>query len=251
MNPTGGTRPEGAVSDFAAGGDMAFNPIPVAVGRLSEGERVLNALRADIIHARIRPGASISEQEVATRFGVSRTPVREAILRLEREGMVHVKPQRGTYASLISLKRLEESLFVRQAVEGRILEVVTSRPQHEALGTVLHSIVRQQAAAVKDGNLDAVLDADTRFHYALVAASGMTGVWSVIGQARDMDQRIRSIAVPEFGSADAAIREHKGVATAVARGDAGSARALMEAHLSRNLRLAHEIADRYPDYFAP
>src|SRR5690606_34834596 len=77
MNPTGGTRPEGAVSDFAAGGDMAFNPLPVAVGRLSEGERVLNALRADIIHARIRPGASISEQEVATRFGVSRTPVRE------------------------------------------------------------------------------------------------------------------------------------------------------------------------------
>lgn len=240
-----------ADAGFLVGMDAMRSPYTTSMGRLSETDRVHSVLRADIVHARIRPGVAISEQEAASRFGVSRTPVREAILRLSREGLVHVKPQRGTYASLISLKRLEESLFVRQAVEGRLLEAITGRSERRDLVTVLDSIAREQSFAARSGDLDVVLDADTRFHYALVAASGLTGLWSVVAQARDMDQRIRSIAVPELGSADAAVREHRSIVAAVDRGDAARAQMLMESHLSRNLKLAKAIAARYPEYFEP
>jgi DNA-binding GntR family transcriptional regulator len=211
--------------------------------------RVHAALRAAILDVEMRPGSAIAEQAIADRFGVSRTPVREALLRLADEGLVDIRPQRGTFVARLSLKRIEEALFVRQAVECMILERVAARGDRTAIAARLAEIVAGQAAAIEAGDVGTALDADTRFHQALVVASGLDGVWSVVAEARDLHHRIRAIAVPELGSAAQAIRDHRAIVKAVRAGDARAAVRAMQAHLARNLTLARTIARAHPDYF--
>jgi len=218
-------------------------------GRLSESARIHAALRAAILDVALAPGAAIAEHDIAARFGVSRTPVREALLRLAGEGLVDIKPQRGTFVARLSLRRIEEALFVRQAVECMILERVTAREDRVGIAARLAAIVAEQAAAIDAGDVGTALDADTRFHRALVVASGLDGVWSVVAEARDLHHRIRAIAVPELGSAAQAIRDHRAIVRAVRDGDAARAMRTMTAHLARNLALAKAIAARHPDYF--
>ena len=222
---------------------------PAIAGRLSESVRIHAALRAAILDVALVPGATIAEHDVADRFGVSRTPVREALLRLADEGLVDVKPQRGTFVARLALKRIEEALFVRQAVECQILARVAAREDRVAVAARLAAIVAEQAAAIGAGDIARALDADTRFHHALVAASGLEGVWSVVAEARDLHHRIRAIAVPELGSAAQAIRDHRAIVRAVRGGDAVRAARAMTKHLERNLALARTIAVRHPGYF--
>ena len=84
-------------------------------------ERVFVQLRSDILYARLRPGEALSENSLAASLNISRTPVREAIQRLAREGLVQVLPQRGSYVALLSLRRIRDALFVREAVETEIV----------------------------------------------------------------------------------------------------------------------------------
>lgn len=207
-------------------------------------------LRGQILDVRQPPGAAIVEAAIAQRFRASRTPVREALLRLADEGLVDILPQRGTFVARLALPRIAEALFVRQAVECAVLERLAARADHAALARSLGAIVDAHAAAVDAGDDAAGFAADERFHRALVEASGLPGVWDVVARAREMHQRIRAIAVPELGSARAAVAGHRAVVRALRSGRADAARAAMARHLARNQALAREIARRHPDYFA-
>jgi len=219
-------------------------------GRPFESARVHAWLRRAILEVSLPPGSALAEAEIAARFGLSRTPVREALLRLAGEGLVEIRPQRGTYVSRIALARIEEALFVREAVECAVLARVAHRTDRALVARALAVVVDEQAAAAAAGDVAAALAADTRFHRALVEAGALPGVWDVVAQARDLHHRIRAIAVPELGSARQAIADHRAVVRAVRAGDVAQAQLRMAAHLGRNLVLAREIAVRHPDYFA-
>jgi len=238
-----------AASRPAAAAAAAPRPGTAIAGRLSESARIHATLRAAILDVAMPPGSAIAEPAIAERFGVSRTPVREALLRLADEGLVDVRPQRGTFVARLSLPRILEALFVRRAVECAILERIVAGADRRALAATLTAIVDAQAAADERGDVAAALDADTSFHRALVEASGMPGVWGVVAAARDLHHRIRAIAVPELRSAARAIRDHRAIVRAVRAGDARAAVRAMEAHLARNLALAGAIARGHPDYF--
>ncbi|HEX4884439.1 MAG TPA: GntR family transcriptional regulator [Casimicrobiaceae bacterium] len=208
-------------------------------------------LRRRILDVRMPPGAPIVEADIAQRFGTSRTPVREALLRLADEGLVDILPQRGTYVARLALPRIAEALFVRQAVECAVLERVVPRADRAALAARLAAVVDAHEAALDAGDVAGGFAADAQFHRELVAASGLPGVWDVVARAREMHQRIRAIAVPELGSARTAIAEHRAIVRALRAGRVDAARAAMARHVARNLALAEELARRHPDYFAP
>ena len=237
------------MSTRAAALRVAGGPEPAATGRPFESTRVHAWLRRAILDVARKPGSALAEADIAARFGLSRTPVREALLRLAGEGLVEIRPQRGTYVARIALPRIEEALFVREAVECAVLARVAARADRAPIARGLAAIVDAQEAAAAAGDVAAALDADSRFHHALVAASGLPGVWGVVAQARDLHHRIRAIAVPELGSARQAIADHRAIVRAVRAGDAAQAQARMAAHLARNLALARTIAVRHPDYF--
>ena len=218
----------------------ALTPLSVRVGAW---------LRRGILDVSLPPGAAIVEAAIAQRFGSSRTPVREALLRLADEGLVDIRPQRGTYVARLALGRIAEALFVREAVECGVLERLAARADHAIVAARLAAIVDEQEAAVDAGDVRAAMEADTRLHRALVEAAGLPGVWDVVSRAREMHQRIRAIAVPELGTARAAVGEHRRIVRALKAGHAATARSAMAAHVRRNLALAEEIARRHPDYF--
>jgi len=223
--------------------------LPAVATRASEASRIHAALRRAIVDVALAPGAAIAEQDIAERFGTSRTPVREALLRLADEGLVDIRPQRGTFVARLSLARIEEALFVRQAVECAILLRLVVRDDCGKVASSLAAVADAQAAAIARGEVAGALDADTRFHHALVAASGLEGVWRVVAEARDLHHRIRAIAVPELGSATQAIRDHRAIARALAERNAEKAVKAMSAHLARNVALAKVIARKHPTYF--
>ncbi len=206
-------------------------------------------LRSDIVHARLRPGELLSENQQALRLGVSRTPVREAIQRLVREGWVHVLPQRGTRVSLLSMQRIEEALFVREAVETHGVRRLLDRHPHDTDWTALEQCIQAQKSALNAQDLEAIMQADAAFHRTLLELSGMGAVWHIVAQARDMHQRVRAIAVPELHSGEQALKDHRAIVLALRRHDCTLAIRKIESHLKHNAVLVQKIATRHPDYF--
>lgn len=213
--------------------------------------RVHAWLRESILNLTLPPGAPIVESDVAARFGASRTPVREALLRLCDEALVEIRPQRGTYVARLSLTRIEAAMFIRQAIECAVVRRLATHARGGALTRVLSAIVRRQGEAVDAGDVTAGLDADTEFHRTLVEASGLPDVWSVVERARELHHRIRAIAVPTLNSGPQAVADHRRVIAALRRGDAERADRALSLHLSRNVTLARTIAARHPAFFVP
>lgn len=215
----------------------------------SLAEQVHARLRADIVHARLRPGVLLSENQQALRLGVSRTPVRESIRRLVQEGWVYVLPQRGTRVSLLSLARIREALFVREAVESHGLRRLLDAQPDESAWTQLDACIAVQDQALKAEQLEATLSADAQFHRTLLDLCGMGAVWPVVAQARDMHQRVRAIALPELQSGRQALSDHRAIVRALRKRDAAAAVAAMARHLHHNDVLVKKIAALHPEYF--
>jgi len=157
-------------------GPLQVLPEPGAVNRSALAERVFAQLRSEILHARLRPGEAVSENGLAARLDVSRTPVREAVQRLVREGLVQVLPQRGSYVALLSIRRIRDALFVREAVETEIVRRFLAAPENPAGIAALQASVERQAQAVAAGNLEATLRADEDFHRSLLHSCRLDGV---------------------------------------------------------------------------
>ena len=211
--------------------------------------RIHDWLRSAILDLALEPGAAIVEADIAARFDASRTPVREALLRLADEELVEIRPQRGTYVARLSLPRIESAMFIRQAIECAVVRRLAARRDRAAIVAALAGIVRQHARALRDGDVRRALDADTSFHRALVDASGLPGVWEVVERARELHHRIRAIAVPELRTGRQAGAEHRRVVAALRGGTPARAEEALAAHLSRNVSLAREIARLHPGYF--
>ena len=220
-----------------------------AASDFSLAEQVHVRLRSDIVHARLRPGVLLSENQQAMRLGVSRTPVRESIQRLVREGWVHVLPQRGTRVSLLSMDRIREALFVREAVETHAIRRLIEIAPGDAAWVQLDRCIEVQHEALHDGKLEAIMQADAQFHRSMLDLCGMGAVWPVVAQARDMHQRIRAIAVPELQSGQQALADHRAIVQALRKYDGEAAIAEMARHLRHNEVLVQKIADLHPEYF--
>lgn len=212
-------------------------------------DRVFAQLRSDILHARLRPGDALSENSLAQSLAVSRTPVREAVQRLVREGLVQVLPQRGSYVARLSMRRIRDALFVREAVEGQIVRRFLDAPPNPRALQALDACVERQARALAERDIEAVLGADESFHKCLLESCGLGGVWPVVAQARDMHQRTRAIALPELQSGERALADHRAIVAALRKRDPELASRAMQQHLGRNEPLMLDVAALHPDYF--
>ncbi len=228
---------------------MQALPQPGAANPSALAERVFAQLRSDILHARLRPGEALSENGLAARLEVSRTPVREAVQRLVREGLVQVLPQRGSYVALLSIRRIRDALFVREAVETEIVRRILAAPENPA-GIAALEASMQPPGAGAGGRRPGGHDAGRRgFSPQPAAQRRLDGVWSIVAQARDMHQRTRAIAVPELQSGEQAVADHQAIVTGLRQRDPVAAVQAMSRHLARNHTLTLRVAALHPDYF--
>ncbi len=195
-------------------------------------EMVYEELKMQILTGAIVPGTRMMEVELAKEIGVSRTPIREAIRKLEKEGLVTIEPRRGAYASQISTEDMVEILEVRQNMEGLAAFFAASRMKPEQL-TELKDISEHYNAAVQSGNMEEMIKHDTKFHRIIVESCNNKVLVQMIEQLQELVLRFRYIYYDNFRRAENMPEEHFEILHAIETGDAEAARAAADVHIDR------------------
>ena len=195
-------------------------------------EMVYEELKMQILTGAIVPGTRMMEVELAETMGVSRTPIREAIRKLEKEGLVTIRPRRGAYASSISTQDMLEILEVRQNMEGLAAYFAASRMTPDQLDT-LKQLSNKYNEAVKAGNTEDMIEYDTKFHRCIVDSCNNKVLVQMIEQLQEMVLRFRYIYYDTFRRAENMPEEHQAIYDAIACGDEDAARAAADVHIDR------------------
>ena len=202
-------------------------------------ERAYDYVKERLLDGRFPGGALLSENELAQRLGVSRTPVRQAFVQLEAEELLELYPKRGALVVPISPREADDVLEARLLLEVHCARRAAAEAGSE-LGEALRAALVQQEEALADG-WRGFAWADRRFHRAIVAAAGNALLLRQHDALRDRHQRIAAATVARDPTLIARfISEHREIAAASGRRDADAAAALTAAHLTG----AHELARR-------
>ncbi len=201
-----------------------------------------------IISMRLVPGTPILEREITQRYGISRTPVREAVLRLARDRLVDVVPKSGTFVARIPFSDLREAIVAREALETVTVRAATEKASESQI-MELRAIVQRQRETAEAGQEEAFHRADDAFHAAIAAAGRLPGIWDMIQQIKMQVERYRRLTLPQPGRMMLVVGEHTEVLDAIARRDADAAVARMTLHLNKLKLDTTVFRDLWPDYF--
>ncbi|MEV0319243.1 GntR family transcriptional regulator [Streptomyces sp. NPDC050658] len=198
--------------------------------RSSYRERVADALRAALIAGELRPGEVYSAPTLASRFGVSATPVREAMLDLVKEGLVDTVPNKGFRVTAVSTKQLDEYKHIRALIEIPTTAELATTADPAAL-EALRPVAREIVTAAAKGDLIAYVEADIRFHLGLLALSGNDHLVEVVGDLRKRSRLYGLQALVDAGRLEASAEEHLEILDALLARDEAAVRAVMTRHL--------------------
>jgi DNA-binding GntR family transcriptional regulator len=205
-------------------------------------EQVAERLRARIFAHELAPGGWIDEQALTLEYGISRTPLREALKVLAAEGLVVLKPRRGCYVTQLSEQDIDEVFPVMALLEGRVAaEAARRATSADFLRLVaIHEELERHAAA---NNADRFFEANQRFHAALQEIAGNRYLAQLIDDARKVIKLTRRDSLRLEGRLKQSLTEHRGILDALRRKDSALAGQRMHDHLLSGraalARLAH------------
>jgi GntR family transcriptional regulator, rspAB operon transcriptional repressor len=210
---------------------------------------IYDSLREELVSLHRKPGEPLSEKEIAAGYAVSRTPVREAILRLADEGLIDIFPQSGTFVSRIPIAALPEALVIRKALEETMARLAAERATSRQIQELEAGIRRQRELGAM-GNQDAFHGADEDFHALLAMIAGYPGVWRLVQQVKLQVDRFRRLTLPQRGRMRRVVREHAGIAVAIKQHNPQEAARRMASHLDALLVDLKNLQNVNPEYFS-
>jgi DNA-binding GntR family transcriptional regulator len=209
---------------------------------------VYTELRDAIVSAELRPGQQLSENELAARLGISRTPIREALVRLSDDRLVEIVPQLGTFVSLISEDGVRDAQFIREALECAAVRLAAERATRADVDALTGILSRQRE--VRDrGDYDRFYVLDDELHSALCELSGHGIAWSLSQRANGHLNRVRRLSLTQPRYLTEMVAEHELVVEAVRRNDPDAAEIALRHHLRMVLSALPAIRREHPDYF--
>lgn len=211
-------------------------------------EYAMRIIKKNIISLELAPGSMVSENEIASQLGLSRTPVREAFIELSRVNIVEILPQKGSRVLLIDYNLVEESRFLRLVLENAIvkLDCELEEPQDFSL---IEENLKLQEFYVQNSSPTKLLELDNQFHRELfkLANKMQCYQWMMHGMTIHFD-RVRSMSLNTVKDIKI-VEDHKAIVQAIQKKDADKAVALMTKHISRYKVDEQAIRTKYPDYF--
>lgn len=210
-------------------------------------EYALRTLKDNIIRLELAPGSMLSENELAAQMGLSRTPVREALVELSKVDIVEIYPQRGSAIARIDYDLVEEARFMRLVMEKAVVEQVC-RLATPADIQELRGNLRRYQEYIAQGDSDGGLDTDNNFHYILFRIARKERIFGLIRNLSIHFDRVRRLSLSAVKDTKV-IADHTAIVDAVEAGDAARAVRLMEEHLTRYQYDAKTMREKYPDYF--
>jgi len=192
--------------------------------------RATDALRSLIFSGALPPGSDHLEAELAERLGISRTPVREALMRLEDQGLVMLRPRRGARIVGLSAKDMNDIYEVLTAIESAAAARAAARSLDPADLAPMRRAIADMDNALASGDLETWAEADDAFHQGLLAASGNDRFAETAARYSDQVRRARMVTLRLRPPPARSNEDHRAVLDAIERGDSDSARALHRAH---------------------
>jgi GntR family transcriptional regulator, rspAB operon transcriptional repressor len=216
--------------------------------RTTASSRIYSDLRAELVSLQRRPGEAISEADIAVAYGVSRTPVREAILKLSDEGLVDIFPQSGINVSRIPIAALPEAIVVRRALEETTTRIAAQLATPSQI-LALRSMIERQREADAAGDRDAFHQADEVFHATIAEIAKYPGIWRLIQQVKINVDRFRRLTLPQAGRMTLVIKEHQRILSAIEAHEVDGAAQAMAKHIERLLGDIAAIKHVNPEFF--
>lgn len=210
-------------------------------------EYALRMLKENIIHLDLIPGTMLSENELAQEMGLSRTPVREALIELSKSKVVEIYPQKGSALALIDYSLVEEARFMRSVLECAVVELDCEVAAPEALEE-LEANIRLQEFYLENRSSEKLLELDDQFHRMLFRMAGKSQIYALMDSITIHFDRVRSMSLATVKELKT-VSDHRAILDAVKERNGIKARQLMEAHLSRYKIDEEALRREYPDYF--
>lgn len=198
-------------------------------------------LRRWILTGRLKPGERLDQAWLARHMHVSRTPLRQALLRLASERLIDAEPHRSAVVAPLSLVEIEDLYQSRRALESMLAEAGATRLT-QATVKQMQEVLDMQERAVKSGDPDRFTELDREFHFALYRAAGYARAYDIIQELRDSSERyVRFYAVYKDGAAES-LGEHRRILQLCVDGDVAGVKHMVEHHVIHGLEILRTIA---------
>jgi DNA-binding GntR family transcriptional regulator len=214
--------------------------------RQKSTDRVYSTLRQKVIDSELSPGSQILEQELAMMLGVSRTPLREALVRLENEGLLEIIPRHGVRIIPMSVADMKEIYQVLVSLESAAAALASQAPSDAALDE-LDAIFDRMDARLKTSDITGWALEDERFHLKIVELAGNRRLREIVSNCWDQAHRARmfTLRLQTHPQPAQSMKEHRQIITALRKRDAAKAESLLRSHRERGLARQIEIIEKY------
>lgn len=214
----------------------------------SVGDYVYEVIKRNIINLNMSPGNRVSEQEISNLLNVSRTPVREAFIKLAKEGLLYALPQRGTYISYIDLGIVEDARFIRESLEKSVIKIATEKFPSELLD-VLQENINTQKKLVEKKAYFAFLEMDEEFHKTIFEGCNKERTWSFIQQINAEHKRVRMLTfIADINWKDV-INQHVQILESIRTHDEQMGQKIISNHIQKLIFEQVALKEKYPQYF--
>ena len=207
----------------------------------------LRVLKGNIISLDLAPGTAISENELAAEIGISRTPVREAIIELAKAYLIEIYPQRGSFVSLIDPKMVDEARFLRRVMDTAVIEEVCETADEEGI-RLLEENVELQEFYLSKGTTDKLFDLDNKFHRDIYVVAKKDIIYDIHSTLMIHFDRVRNLSVVTVKN-NGIVGEHRAMLEAIKAKDKKTASELVAKHLDHYQVDEIEIRSRRPEFF--
>lgn len=209
--------------------------------------QVFEKLREAIVALDLVPGTVLARAELAEQFGISQTPIRDALLKLGEEGLVDIFPQHATVVSRIDISAAKQAHYLRRSIELEVVRTLALQPDAATLAGLQTQVERMQVVMGPE-QYSAFSAADMEFHRLMYEAADVAGLWDLVRRMSGHVDRLRRLHLPTEGKTAAVVRDHRAIVDAIAAGNPADAQDQLRAHLSGTLSQLDEICTRHPDY---
>lgn len=204
----------------------------------------------EILTLELKPGEVLSENMLAERLGVSRTPVREALVLLATKQLVDIYPQRKTVVAPIRISNLKKSQFIRESLEINLIKKALESEHHAALYEELNKQIAIQEACIKSGDTDTFYASDEDFHRCIVYYADLPELWVDVAEAKLHMDRARQFTLKhDVASMSEIVEQHRAIALAIKARNIATAEAAIKDHLRKIFQHLSLTATQFPEYF--
>lgn len=204
-------------------------------------------IRRRILLLDLPPGTALSENELATTLGLSRTPIREALVLLVDEDLVQVFPKVGSFVSRVDMETVTEARFLREAIELASLRSIVPPLDEAQVASLRENVARQEQAL---GDRATFFTLDEEYHRGLMVLAGHEGSWTALARAKTHLDRARMLGLKTDPAYETFIDDHRAVLESVVAGDLEAAEARLRSHVRAILEAIEATRAAWPDLFA-